>query len=143
MFRVALDTNIVISGLFFKGNERELLIAGLTGKYILVMSEDIIEETRAIVERKFIESEDMDYAMLFLADLESASEFHDETYPKNLMDHARDFIRDPKDAVHTAFILAAEPDIFVSGDGDFLEHALIGNTSIMNTRKVLKALGIL
>ena len=143
MFRVALDTNIVISGLFFKGNERELLIAGLTGKFILVMSRDIIEETWAIVERKFHDSEHRSEALLFLGDIEIASEFHDETYSVSQIEQAKHFIRDSKDAVHVAFILAAEPDIFVSGDGDFLEHALIGNTSIMNTRKVLKALGIL
>ena len=143
MLRVALDTNILISGLFFKGNERELLVAGLTGIYILVLSKDIIEETRAIVERKFLDSEDIDHAMLFLADIESASEFHNEKYTKNQREHANHFIRDPKDAVHVAFILAAEPDIFVSGDGDFLEHEAIGSTVVMDTRKALKALGIL
>jgi len=143
MFRVALDTNILISGLFFKGNERELLVAGLTGKYILVMSKDIIEEARTIVERKFLDSEDIDHAMLFLADIESASEFHNETYTQNQREHANHFIRDPKDSVHVAFILTAEPDIFVSGDGDFLEHVAIGSTNIMDTRKALKALDIL
>jgi putative PIN family toxin of toxin-antitoxin system len=142
MLRVALDTNILISGLFFEGNERELLVAGLTGKYILVMSKDIIEETGAIVERKFLDSEDKDSAMLFLEDMVSASEFHDGTYPKGLMEEAGNYIRDPNDSVHVAFILAAEPDIFVSGDRDFLEHAAIGSAAIMTSKEALKALGI-
>ena len=107
------------------------------------MSKDIIEETKAIVERKFLDSEDIDHAMLFLADIESASEFHNETYTKNQKKHPNHFIRDPKDSVHVIFILAAEPDIFVSGGGDFLEHATIGSTYIMDTRKALKTLGIL
>jgi putative PIN family toxin of toxin-antitoxin system len=142
MLRVALDTNILISGLFFKGNEREMLIAGLTGKYTLVMSGDIIGETRSIVERKFADSEHLEHAMLFLADIVSASEFHDEEYSKNLMENASHYIRDPDDAIHVAFILAAEPDIFVSGDGDFLEHASIGCTKIMGTRKAMAELEI-
>ncbi|MBA3046653.1 MAG: putative toxin-antitoxin system toxin component, PIN family [Candidatus Thermoplasmatota archaeon] len=142
MLRVALDTNIVISGLFFRGNERELLIAGLTGKYILVMSRDIIEETKAIVKRKFAGSEHLEHAMIFLADMVSASEFHDEKYSGNLMESAKHYIRDSKDAVHVAFMLAVEPDIFVSGDGDFLEHATIGCTKIMTTKKAMKSLEI-
>ncbi len=142
MLRVALDTNILISGLFFNGNERELLIAGLTGKYTLVVSGDIIGETRSIVEKKFAGSEHLEHAMLFLADIVSACEYHDYECPESLMENAKRYIRDPGDAVHVAFILAAEPDIFVSGDGDFLEHSSIGCTRIMGTRKVMAELEI-
>ena len=104
------------------------------------MSDDIIEETRAIVGRKFTGSEDFDNAMLFLADIVSASEFHGEY--RNFMESAAHYIRDPDDVVHVAFILAAQPDIFVSGDGDFLEHSSIGCTLIMKTKDALKELEI-
>ncbi len=139
MLRIALDTNILISGLFFNGNERKLLIAGLTGRYILVLSKDIIEETYAIVERKFTGSENLDHAMAFLSDLISASEFHNEGNEGNI-ENAKFYIRDPDDVVHAAFILAAEPDIFLSGDGDFLEHPSIGQTRILNTKDTLRDL---
>jgi len=140
MHRIALDTNIILSGLFFEGNERRLLIAGVTGKYILVMSRDILEETWAIVERKFKDSDQSDEAMLFLGDMILASEYHHDTCQKGIMDSATALIRDKKDIVHAAFIMTASPDFFVTGDKDFLEHDKIGSTLVMRTKEALKLL---
>ncbi len=140
MHRIALDTNIILSGLFFEGNERRLLIAGLIGKYTLVISRDIVEETQAIVERKFKDSGQTDEAMLFLGDMVLASEYHHGTYPKETLDSAMALIRDKKDVIHAAFIMTAGPDIFVTGDKDFLEHPKIGSTLVMTTKEALRLL---
>ncbi len=137
MHKIALDTNIILSGLFFEGNERCLLIAGLTGKYTLVISREIMEETQAIVERKFKGSGQTDEAMLFLGDMVLASEYHHGPYQKGIMDSAAALIRDRKDVIHAAFILTVDPDIFVTGDKDFLEHPKIGSTLVMKTKEVL------
>ena len=51
--RVFLDTNILVSGMVFAGNERKLLDAIIDGKLGLVLSADVIDEANAVLERKF------------------------------------------------------------------------------------------
>lgn len=42
--RVAIDTNTILSGLFFRGNERDLLSASLRKQVVLVFAEDVVDE---------------------------------------------------------------------------------------------------
>ena len=133
MLRIALDTNTIISGLFFDGNEREMLVAGLSGKFQLVLSQDILEEVEAIVARKFSGDKDLDAALAFLYDMAMSSEFHQEAFAAG----GASPVRDAEDAVHYAFVLASKPDFFVTGDGDFLALGKVGKTPVVTTRKAL------
>jgi uncharacterized protein len=51
--RVVLDTNIIISGLNFKGNEREILDSSRRGVFDLYLSESILIEVARVLVRKF------------------------------------------------------------------------------------------
>ena len=51
--RVILDTNVIISGLNFPGNERLVLNLGLRGRYELYLSSFILEEVTGVLVRKF------------------------------------------------------------------------------------------
>ncbi|MBI4999904.1 MAG: putative toxin-antitoxin system toxin component, PIN family [Euryarchaeota archaeon] len=137
MLRIALDANTIISGLFFDGNERQLLVAGLSGKYHLVLSQDILEEVEAVVARKFSGDRDLDSALAFLYDIAMSSEFHQGACaPKDVRSAVR-MVRDAEDAIHYAFVLASRPDYFVTGDGDFLSLVKIGKAPVVTTRKAL------
>ena len=51
--RVVLDTNVIVSGLNFPGNERRVLELALRGRFELYLSTFILEEAAGVLERKF------------------------------------------------------------------------------------------
>jgi len=51
--RVVLDTNVIISGLNFPGNERYVLELALRGRFELYLSTFIMEEAAGVLRRKF------------------------------------------------------------------------------------------
>ena len=51
--RVVLDTNVIVSGLNFPGNERLVLELALRGRFQLYLSPFILEEAAGVLGRKF------------------------------------------------------------------------------------------
>ena len=51
--RVVLDTNVIVSGLNFPGNERLVLELALRGRFELCLSPFILEEVAGVLVRKF------------------------------------------------------------------------------------------
>ena len=51
--RVVLDTNVIISGLNFPGNERLVLDLARRGRFELYLSQFILREVAGVLERKF------------------------------------------------------------------------------------------
>ena len=51
--RVVLDTNVIVSGLNFPGNERLVLELALRGRFELYVSTFILEEAAGVLGRKF------------------------------------------------------------------------------------------
>ena len=56
--RVVLDTNVIVSGLNFPGNERHVLNLGRRGRFRLYLSAFILEEVAGVLVRKFGWSEE-------------------------------------------------------------------------------------
>ena len=56
--RVVLDTNVIVSGLNFPGNERLVLEYGRRGRFDLVLSPFIVAEVAGVLTRKFGWSEE-------------------------------------------------------------------------------------
>ena len=56
--RVVLDTNVIVSGLNFPGNERLVLELALRGRFELCLSNFILGEVAGVLERKFDWSEE-------------------------------------------------------------------------------------
>ncbi len=56
--RVVFDTNVIVSGLNFPGNERLALELGLRGRFQLVLSPFILEELAGVLRRKLGWAED-------------------------------------------------------------------------------------
>ena len=51
--RIAVDANTIVSGLFFRGNERRLLLESLRGTVNLIFAEDIVDEVYDVVGETF------------------------------------------------------------------------------------------
>jgi predicted nucleic acid-binding protein len=137
MLRIALDANVILSGLFFEGNEEELLLGGLSGRYRLVLSRELMVEVADVVARKFSGSPKAQSAMSILEDVALASEFHHGPYPGKVIVEAAALSRDPDDAVHVAFLMVSKPDAFATGDGDMLALKNVGRTKVLRTRAAL------
>ena len=56
--RVVLDTNVIVSGLNFPGNERLVLELALRGRFELCLSPFILEEIAGVLARKFAWTEE-------------------------------------------------------------------------------------
>ncbi len=56
--RVVLDTNVIISGLNFSGNERLVLELARRGRFEFYLSNFILQETAGVLTRKFGWSEE-------------------------------------------------------------------------------------
>ena len=53
LLRVVLDTNVIISGLLFDGNERQTLNLGRNGRIQIYLSPFILSEVDGVLRRKF------------------------------------------------------------------------------------------
>jgi putative PIN family toxin of toxin-antitoxin system len=138
--RVAVDANIVLSGLFFPGNERRLLLAALRGDVTLVLAEDIVEEVYAVVEETFRDHAELPAALDLLAAVLGSGELVPrEAYARELGRWAGR-IRDPADAPLLACAQAVRAECIVTGDRDVLELRDAGGLAIFRTRELPRRL---
>ncbi len=52
MLRLLIDTNVLLSGLFFEGNEEKILNAFRFGKILLIIPEHVLTEAKRIIQKK-------------------------------------------------------------------------------------------
>ncbi len=69
--RVVLDTNVIISGLNFPGNERMVLELALRGRFELLLSWFILGEVAGVLTRKF--GWDQEQAIRAISGLQNAA----------------------------------------------------------------------
>ena len=112
--RVMLDTNILISAIFFPTDQTRDFVRDVSTKHSIVLCDYVIKELRLVVERKFPDKA----AALerFLMELP-----FDLVYtPKFLPVGDYPSVRDKKDAPILATAILEEVDLFITGDKDFL-----------------------
>jgi len=120
-YRVFIDTNILLSGLAFGGNETRLLRLAGDGRVRLVLSAAVLHEIRDVVNRKFPElAGDLDEF------LERVSWESVDYPPPCAVESALSSVRDPDDAPILASILLAKPDFALTGDKDLLTDRIKG-----------------
>jgi putative PIN family toxin of toxin-antitoxin system len=112
--RIALDTSVIISVILFPHTPLDQMIKIITEKHTLILSSFVIEELKAVIERKFPGKQ------------AAVSKFL-KTFPYEIVDTPKEMeqglfqIRDEKDypVLYTAII--GDVDIFISGDKDFID----------------------
>jgi putative PIN family toxin of toxin-antitoxin system len=113
MIRVVLDTNTIISGLFWRGTPRQIYVAGAQEKYHLLTSENLISELYVVLQRK-------KFAPLLTALGKTSddliAEFRRSAELVTPAEIPQDAVRDPKDRVVLACALGGQADCIVSGD---------------------------
>lgn len=135
---VFVDTNILVSGVFFDGPEASLLDSR---RLHLVTGEVCEQELKEVAARKskdFGVSEDGAREMVdgALVDVEILPE--DEYV--NRYDEAAAVVGEGNDAEVLAAVLAARPDYFVTGDTDFHTEWVEEMVDVVGTRELLEEL---
>ena len=136
--RVFLDTNILVSGMVFAGNERKLLDAIIDGKLGLVLSAGVIDEANTVLKKKFPKQ-----AVLFPLFLRLVKH---ELVPKSAYKSSEkrysELVSDKADVSILAAAATSRSDYLVTGDKGLLALKRVEDTEIIQTWKLLKRLRI-
>jgi len=117
MVRLFIDTNILISGIVFDGNELEIIIKSLEKDDEIYISEHIIEEATRVFIKKSPKHLDMFEKFIELTDIKVVEK---REYSEAIQDF--DDIRNRYDAHVVACAENKDCDFIISGDKDLLEY---------------------
>lgn len=123
--RVVLDTNVLVSGIFWKGVPQNILAAWAQGKFTVVISGDILDEYLAVLKRIDAVGTIAEQWALFI--IEHAQVVKDSGLVKLSRDSADDKF------INTAIVGRA--DHIVSGDDDLLSLHTKSPVTIISPRK--------
>jgi putative PIN family toxin of toxin-antitoxin system len=128
MTRVVVDTNIIISAIFWSGKPYKVIVEGLKGEYQLVTSPEIIDEvlTKLRVKFHFPEDKIEEQANIML------SLFHVVTPVTKV-----DVVRDKSDNKILECAVDGKADFIVTGDPDILVLKEFEGIKIVNADKFL------
>lgn len=108
--RVVLDTNVLVSGIFWKGAPHSIMTAWVRGRFEVVISKDILHEYLAVLKRIDTKGDVAERWGVFI--LENAH----VVKVSNLVKLSRDSADDK--FINTA--ITGRADYIVSGDDDLL-----------------------
>lgn len=131
MKKIVLDTNTVISALFWKGNPRKVLDAVKEGKYILLSSIDIEKELiRVLAYPKF--------GLSPAEIIPIINDYKNNTSLVNVISKVNIIKADPTDNVFLECALDGKANYILSGDHHLLELGTFKNIPIISAAEFLK-----
>lgn len=129
--RIMIDTNILISAILFRSESLSRLIEKVAEEYTLVLSTYVVDELKAVVERKFPTK--VKAIEKFLTALSYELEYSPEDYDGDALFE----IRDEKDYMVLYTAIIADVDILITGDKDF-ENIEIERPEILKPNEFLE-----
>jgi len=111
--RVVIDTNVLISGVFFGGPPAKILKAWHGGELQLVVSPEILEEYYEVCERISVRYPDIDIARILLLIAHNSQVLDAPPLAEQVS-------RDADDDKFLACAIASGTQIIISGDNDLL-----------------------
>lgn len=135
MYRIVLDTNVIVSAATNRGRPRDLLrMATQYDKYTLVTSNDILEEVKSVLNRpKF--NMDGNKITEFVNNLASLSDI------STVRSGFRVVEDDPDDDIVVNTAYDGDADYIVSGDSGLLRVKGFGRIQIVGVAEMLQILG--
>ena len=135
MNSVVLDTNVWLSGIFWKGNPSKIIELGETGKIEIVITKPILEEILEILKRESKFQSFLGDRRLAIEDLVrkilSISNFVEARSRIELIE------KDPDDNKILEAAVESKSDYIISGDAHLLDIKSFGETEILNPKQFL------
>jgi len=131
--RVVVDTNVVVSGIFWAGLPGRVLDAWAAGAFLLLVTPDILEEYFEVIDRIAAKSGRGDLATRWKTALFDHADIVKVTYGYN-------DCRDPDDAMFVECAVSAGASYIVSGDGDLLTLGSVEDVVVLTPAQFLQCL---
>jgi predicted nucleic acid-binding protein len=133
-YRIFLDTNVLISGIFFEGNESVLL--DMTG-IDLITCEDVVDELHKITRKKLkhFGERSLEIAILELQRALSDIEIIPRAKYIKKIKMAEQLISHKKDVPILAAVLTVKPDYFLTGDFHFFSEKVKKVVNVKTTKE--------
>ena len=111
--RIMIDTNVLISMIFFPSQQMNELKSKLCNEHSIVLCSHIVDELQTVTERKFpARIKEMDGFFESLP--------YELVYTPKILDKFPQ-VRDKKDTPILAAAITTDVDVLITGDGDFSE----------------------
>lgn len=130
--KVVLDTNVLISGIFWKGVPNSIVTAWAHGKFDVIVSKHILNEYEAVLKRIDTKGQVTGRWLSFI--LENVLFVPDAKLVK--------LSRDSKDDIFIDAAITGKVDFLVSGDDDLLSVAHMSPVPIITPRTFATKLGL-
>lgn len=139
--KIFLDTNILISAIFFRGNEAKLLtLPGLA----FITSDTVVAELKTVILKK-ISSLKIESQKIALQEIENSLRdffiLKESEYNQHLS-KVYQFLQNEPDRKILAAVLASKPDYFITGDKHFHTTKIKKLVDVKYTREILIFFGI-
>lgn len=135
--KVFVDTNILLSGIFFDGNEAKVLDLV---EVELVTSEDVVEELRAVIKKKLKYLKDRTFEIALFEMERALSDIiiiPRQEYNQKIKEAER-LIAHKKDAPILAAVLHVKPDYFLTGDSHFFTDTVKKSITAITAKEFLE-----
>ena len=109
--KIVLDSNIIVSGILWKGKPGKIVEKWLSGQFTLILSEQLLAEYIEIIARL---SKSLDLAESWQTVFVREATFIEVTEMEQIS-------RDPDDDIVLALAVKGSADLIVSGDRDLLD----------------------
>jgi len=132
IIRVVLDTNVLISGLLFKGKLSRIVGLWQKGKIVPIISKETFEELRTVLE----------YPKFSLSHIEIKSLIEHDILPYfevvNISKQVKGACRDPGDDKFISCAISANADGIVTGDKDLSDMKKDRSVRIIHASDFIK-----
>jgi uncharacterized protein len=125
--KVILDTNVLVSGVFFSGTPYRILKAWRDGKIQIVLSPEILDEYRRVGEILAEDHPNIDLKPILDYVVRNAEVYVAVPLPEAVCE-------DPDDDKFLACALASEITVIVSGDKHLLKVSGYSNVEVIKPR---------
>lgn len=131
ILRVVIDTNVWISGMFWKNSVPSRVLDKVEESVMVCFSDDTFREWEEKVMKKALLLKSVDYYLTYRKNLLKIASF---VFPKEKVE----ICRDPKDNKFLEAVIAAETNFLISGDRDLVSLKKIEETIIITPAQFLK-----
>lgn len=117
MIRVVIDTNIFISGTFWNGSPRQIILEALRGTFLVISSQELLQELEHVLAyNKFAHN----FAQMNTTPAAIFARYQHLTVITEVAEVPDNAVRDLKDVMLLASAVGGKADYLITGDNDLL-----------------------